>query len=388
MTALVIDTESTTFQRGNPFARRNRLCYVGALRETGALTIGDATVLPDVGHEIANSTCLVGFNLKFDLHWLRREGHPVENRRVWCCQTARYLLEAQRVQWWDNSLDEACRVYGIAGKLGDVAEYWDSGVDTPDIPRATMLAYLEQDLRATLGVYQAQRARFYRQPKLYTLFQLAMKDLLVLADMEYNGLKFNTEVAAKDAQDVKGKLEAIDKELRNHCPNTPVNFDSGDDLSAYLYGGNIVRERREPVGLFKTGAKVGLPRYKVVEDTYTLPRLVEPLKGSHMKKGDEEKGPWKTADDVLKEVKQVKQVKLLQERAKLTKLLESLVGLPELILEKDWEPDRLHGQFQQNRVRTGRLSSSDPNLQNMPDEILKLVETRYVESTEKTATPS
>jgi DNA polymerase I-like protein with 3'-5' exonuclease and polymerase domains len=84
----------------------------------------------------------------------------------------------------------------------------------------------------------------------------------------------------------------------------------------------------------------------------------------------------------------VKQVKLLQERAKLTKLLESLIGLPALIEEKDWTPGVLHGQFHQNRVRTGRLSSSDPNLQNMPDEILKLVETRYVESTEKTATPS
>jgi DNA polymerase-1 len=120
-------------------------------------------------------------------------------------------------------------------------------------------------------------------------------------------------------------------------------------------------------------------RFKKVEDKYTLPRLVTPFPGSELKKAEsEETGPWSTSEDVLKQVKQVKEVTLLLERAKITKLLDYLTGFPELSATKDWTPHELHGQFNQVIARTGRLSSSSPNLQNLPDTVLSLVETRYV----------
>jgi DNA polymerase I-like protein with 3'-5' exonuclease and polymerase domains len=373
-----VDVESTIFQKGNPFARRNKLCYVGALSETGTCIATPTSELSDFRRAIAGATLLVGFNFKFDLHWLRRIGIAFEHARVWDCQLARFLLEAQRVSLKDNSLAEACGVYGASPKSSHIEEnYWSKGIDTPDIPQEEMLAYLRQDLKSTMEVYQAQRKLIEADPRLTNLFKLDMDDLLVLQEMEYNGLKFNMDKAKEEEEKARKRVEEIERELQSRCPNTPINWDSGDDLSAYLYGGNIVVEYKEPVGVFKTGAKVGEVRFKRVEQSYTIPRLVEPMKGSELKKGTEKDGPWSTAEDVLKQVKQVKEVKLILERAKLTKLLDYLIGFPELMVEKDWPPGMLHGQFNQCIARTGRLSSSSPNLQNLPDPILQLVETRY-----------
>ena len=65
---IVIDVETTTFQKGNPFARRNRLCYAGAYREGGSILVGTNALIPSLRQEIIHSPLLVGFNIKFDLH--------------------------------------------------------------------------------------------------------------------------------------------------------------------------------------------------------------------------------------------------------------------------------------------------------------------------------
>ena len=384
--SLVLDVETTTYEKGNAFSQRNKLCYYGALQQGKTLVLGDASIGTDVRRLIEAADECIGFNFKFDLHWLRREGVVDSVRRVWDCQVAHFLLTGQREVF--PSLDEVCIHYGIEGKLPDIKEkYWSKGIDTPDIPPAEMLAYLEQDLRATWAVYLKQKKEFESRPKLYNLFRLNMQDLLVLEEMEWNGLKFNIDKSIVEANKIKERLSEIEGHLCKRYPNTPINWDSGDHVSAYLYGGIISIDRKEPVGLFKTGAKVGEVRYRHVEDRHVLTRLVEPLEGSELKKADKDKGtgPWAISDEVLKQVKQIEEVKLLLERAKLTKLLDYFSGWPDLISQKDWTHGMLHGQFNQVRARTGRLSSSAPNLQNMPDPVLQLIESRFSQAQGATA---
>lgn len=156
------------------------------------------------------------------------------------------------------------------------------------------------------------------------------------------------------------------------------NFNSDPHLSAYLYGGVISVDERVPAGVYKTGARAGEPRYKVLTREYVLERLVEPVKGSELQK----EGVWSTADDVLRKLKPNKKVKkkleLLKRRSQLAKLLSTyLVGFPKLMLEMNWEGNEVHGQFNQVRAATGRLSSSSPNLQNISPDFAVLFVSRY-----------
>lgn len=154
----------------------------------------------------------------------------------------------------------------------------------------------------------------------------------------------------------------------------PFNWDSPEHVSTYLYGGTIRVDRKEMAGFYQTGAKTGQPRYRHVLDEYPLPRLCEPLEGSKLKK----EGYWGTGDSILRQLKKPpKEVALLLERGKLTKLMDYYIKLPELISRKDWAEDTLHGQFNQVVARTGRLSSSDPNEQNFPDQVNQLIVSKY-----------
>jgi hypothetical protein len=157
-----------------------------------------------------------------------------------------------------------------------------------------------------------------------------------------------------------------------------INLNSNDHCSAFLYGGTIVHETRVPIGLYKTGEKTGQTRYKVMKYKFDLPGVCKPLRGSELQK----EGYFSTDEDTLRSIKGSRKsgrlLELLLERSKLEKLRGTYyVGIPAKMREIDSFDGRLHGQFNQCVARTGRLSSSKPNLQNMPPEMKQLLVSRY-----------
>ncbi len=237
-----------------------------------------------------------------------------------------------------------------------------------------MLAYLEIDLHRTMQVYKKQKEQFETNPRLSRLFHLACQDLLVLAEMEWNGLLLDVNKAEVKRKELAEELEDVDRSLNNIYPHIPINWNSGDHISAVLYGGTITSEDRELIGVYKSGEKLGQPRFRVNVTEHTLKPLCKPIKGSELAK----EGFFSTAEDTLKQLKGAKRiVTLLLERARLSKELDYFIGLPELLVEKDWEGSTLHGQLNQCVAQTGRLSASAPNQQNLSDAIKQCIVSRF-----------
>lgn len=371
---LVVDVETNTFQKGNPFSRCGKLVIVGCKSPSETYMGMDRQVIQE---HIDKADLLIGFNFKFDLHWLQNYALDFSSHPIYDCQLAHFILTGQSDIL--PSLNDLAFEYGFTRKLDMVrTEYWDKGIDTEDIPEEVLQEYLLRDLLLTEEVYHHQLKLFEKEPQLYKLFKLHCLDLLVLQEMEYNGMLFNVEQANLLAIEEEKKQEVLLKELQEGYEDIPINFQSRDHLSAYLYGGSIIHETRMPIGVYKTGAKTGLPRYKIVEYTYQLPQLVQPLKGSELKK----EGYYATDEGTLKSIRCSKQSRkkldLLLERSKSSKLLGTYYrGIPELIKEMDWPDGRIHGNFNQCIASTGRLSSSKPNLQNFAGQVDRLLKSRY-----------
>lgn len=162
MNILTMDTETTTFQKGNPFSKRNKLCYVGFKWMHAAPiceSYDDGTRLI-VQQAIDIADIIVGFNLKFDIHWLMNIGVTFDNvKQLWDVQIAEFLLSSQQNPY--NSLNDALEKYGLPRKLDVVkSDYWDKGIDTPDIPVQIVREYLDYDCVGTESVFIEQAKQF------------------------------------------------------------------------------------------------------------------------------------------------------------------------------------------------------------------------------------
>jgi len=315
---------------------------------------------------------VVGFNFKFDLAWLKKRGVDFSGVKIWDVQLAEFIISNQTNRF--PSLNDTCIKYGIPVKEDVVkTQYWDKGIDTDQIPWPILSSYAAHDADITLQCYHAQ-------VKLMTPAQIALcwlqsQDMQILQEMEANGIPYDEELCQQRALEVDDKISALKSELANIYPNVPINFASNDNLSAFLYGGVVKEASKEHIGFYKSGEKVGQPKYRNIEIEHQLPRLYQPLKGTEMQK----EGIFSTNEGTLRKLKGKKGVidKIL-ELSKLEKLNGTYYrGLVALRQEMNWEPGVLHGNFNQTTAATGRLSSSRPNLQNFASELQDIFISRY-----------
>jgi DNA polymerase I len=184
---------------------------------------------------------------------------------------------------------------------------------TPDEERTPWIDRLYKELAARA---EAETARPYHE------IELPLSP--VLADMELAGIRIDVSVLERMSQEMGTQLDAL---TRHICEIADCDF-------------NINSPRQLGEILFD---KLNLPR----------PRKLR------------KSGQYSTAVEILEELAAQHELpKLVLEYRQLAKLKSTYIdAIPKLI---DAKTGRLHTSFHQAAASTGRLSSSNPNLQNIP----------------------
>lgn len=382
---LTLDCETSTFMGGNPYSRHNVLCTVGCLGHGGYRdfvieysTDPYGSSLEEIKRLVESASLVIGFNLKFDLAWLKRYMPYLKIPPVWDCQVAEYYLSGQEMMF--PSLDDCLTKYGIPNKLSEVAAMWDQGLDTTDIPLDILLPYQKRDVISTYALYQKQ-LKHPEYPKLQKYLDMQMRDVVLLMEMEFMGLKFDPESCMIHKQEVVAEQQKLLKKLAK-LTGSDINWKSPKQVSIYLFGGTIgekVYPRLiEPDPRSEGAATVG-------KSDAELEQINKERLESKPKKVPIQR-VWSVDESCLHRGKHRGNIKkivdMLLEYKKMSKLIGTyLEGVPEIVSEMDWPDNLIHGTFNCVATRTGRLSSSKPNLQNFPEEMERHVISRYKATT-------
>lgn len=382
----VADVETTTRNGGNVYDPRNKLCYVGIGNsntsdlfsvDLGGNPYGD--VLLKIQRKLSESRTIVGFNLKFDLNWLRRYACRIGlAQRVFDLQTAFFILRGQDRKFAYPSLDQVLEYYGLPPKDHNIEEnYWNKGIDTDQIPKEEMLSYLGTDVIREDQVLQCVLDEMKRNTSLHRLIWLSCQDEVVTAEIEWNGLKYDRHQSLRKSELLDLEIEGIDQQLKKLLAVPYLNWNSNDHISAALYGGTFKYRVRERYWRTLKSGETKEGEHWVDKEEH-LPRLVEPLRGSELKK----KGYFATNEKTLKSLKAqgvAKEIiKLILKRSKLEKANGTYFkGLPNKIDEFGWEDDILHPTLNHCVAATGRLSSSNPNSQNLDEQVRACIVSRF-----------
>lgn len=388
MKYLVLDLEVTankSFGREiNALDKRNVITAVALSDGKRASCIYDAVEIPrDVKLPLNKYKLLVGQNFKFDLLYLWDNPSLREFIRnggeVWCTMLAEYLLTAQDpdVKKDLNTLSEK---YG--GNLKDdwVSGQIKQGIPVNEIDSEALVDYAKWDTLNTSTVFLAQ-LKLAKSLGMLPLIRTYMKHLLAVTEMEYNGLHVDLEAAEASRTECLDRVEQLKIELINSVPewwpsHTPFNPSSTNHVSLLLFGGGLKATRQVGLGeVYKTGLRAGQEKTKKEEYILQLPGIG--FKSVSLTST----GKNKVDDATLAELPRSNPVvNLLREYRKVIKILGTYYYSEDetkgLLLKV--HPDGcIHPEFNTTVTATGRLSSSKPNGQNIPKEVMGMFNSRF-----------
>jgi len=373
--SIVLDVETSKLPNIMPWHKGSFLSVVGIKKlGTGEKkfwvfnhkerdpSVRDIDNIAEITATIREANRIIGHNIKFDVHWLDKLNVYTTDKKIFCTMIADYLINGQRSIGY--TLGECCERINLPGKTDQVKEYWKNGIETNKIPLDTLIEYLGNDLDITGNLVEEQFNKILKW-KLGKVVYIQMELCRILQEIERNGMKVDPTVAEKYMEQFSKELTDIDKELILLF-GFDVNLNSNDELSAGLYGGTFKREGTEWV----------IRELKCESKYYERKCKVEiAVKGLGFKKAKETKkeGVYKTDKNTLKFLnaknkKQKRVLELLLNRSKVGKALETFQGKDDTkgLVNKIQSDGLIHSNYNQAVTKTGRLSSSDPNSQNLP----------------------
>lgn len=385
MKNLAFDFETSPIPRHYPWVQGSYASTLALANESNqwffVITHNESEPEIDISHKIYEIICnhdrLIGHYLKFDytwLEWLLREHSSILlDKLLYCTAEAEYMIRGQDYKQ-SYSLDATSKRYGLIRKIDQVRPFWDSGYNTKEIPLRILRPYVEQDTYNALAIYQKQ-VPLIKRIKLQRELTVQMEKVRVLAELEKNGMKFDKDYVSKVVENRRNKLELIDWELTDSF-GWRVNLQSKDELSLALYGG--ARDEKETIQIPKKSGKG--TKSKVIWTNKVYKGIgIRPIKGTEQKK----EGYYKTNKATIKQLtpKNKTQKKVLENllsRSKISKELNTFIGDKEDTgLLTKLHDGFLHPSYNNTVTTTGRLSSSNPNGQNLSKVIKRAIIPRF-----------
>jgi DNA polymerase-1 len=264
----------------------------------------------------------LGHHLKYDAHVLRNHGIELRGMKF-DSMLESYVLNSTATR---HDLDSTAQHYlGIATiHYEDVAGKGAKQLPFSEVPIEAAGEYSAEDADVALRLHRALWPQIEQLPMLRRLYEDIEQPLVpVLLDMEHRGVLIDTAMLKKQSHELAKKL--VELEARAHAvAGAPFNLDSPKQLQQVLFG------------------KLGLP---VQRKTAT--------------------GQPSTAEDVLEELAGDYELpRIILDYRGMAKLRSTYTD--KLPGQVDPGTGRVHTSYHQAVAATGRLSSTDPNLQNIP----------------------
>ncbi len=265
-------------------------------------------------------TTLVAHNYKFDWLMLHRSGIEIK-AKPFDTMIAAYLVDAtQKVK-----MDELSKKYlnYVPVPIEDLIGKGKKQISMADLTPEEVYLYACEDADITLRLYEILSKQLKKDELEEVANTVEFPLMEVLAEIEYHGVKLDTEMLEGFSKDLETDLKELEQQIYEKA-GEEFNINSPQQLGTILFD------------------KLGLPAGKKTKT-----------------------GQYSTNESVLTKLAVKYEIpSLILEFRQLAKLKSTYVdALPSLINE---ETGRIHTDFNQSVAATGRLSSSNPNLQNIP----------------------
>ncbi|WP_150045970.1 DNA polymerase I [Methylomonas rhizoryzae] len=264
----------------------------------------------------------VGQNLKYDAHVLHNHGITLRGMRH-DTMLQSYVLNSTATR---HNMDDLAKHY-----LGvDTIHYEDicgkgaKQIGFSEVALEPAADYAAEDADITLRLHQTLSAQLQQQPGLWSLYSdIEMPLLPVLVTIEQNGVLIDSDMLAQQSLELANRILGIEQQAHDVAGHA-FNLGSPKQIQDILY------------------------------DRLKLPVLKKTPKGQPS-----------TDESVLQELAQDYPLpRLILEHRGMSKLKSTYTDkLPQQINPKT---GRVHTSYQQAVAATGRLSSTEPNLQNIP----------------------
>ncbi len=264
----------------------------------------------------------VGQNLKYDLEVLRNYDIELKGQ-LWDTMIAHYLIQPEL----RHNMDYMAEVYlhyktiHIDELIGPRGKNQRS---MRDLSPEEVYEYACEDADITLQLKNKLEPELKKHDCEQLFYDIEMPLMPVLAEMEMNGVCIDTDSLAETSKQLTQRMLDIEKRIYE-LAGEPFNIASPKQVGDILFS-----------------------KLKIVE-----------------KAKKTKTGQYVTSEDVLQQLRHKHEiVGLILDHRGLKKLLGTYIDTLPLLINK--RTGHIHTSFNQTVTATGRLSSSDPNLQNIP----------------------